>query len=400
MNDPTTARGRASAWQRVPLALRVGGLGCGCFLLVAGAVYLLGAVAMRLASLTVALVAAVLIAALLEPVVNGLRRLRVPRGAAALAAVLLFVLAMITPVVVLWRLTRDQFGDIAGRLSDGLDRISAWLTDALPISRDQVDEAVADLQARVGHLLDDPLAGVLTVAELFAAVVLALFVSFFLLKDGRSMAAWAVAQLPERVQAGAQRATAVAWYTMTRYVRGTVIVSAIDAIGIGVALALIGVPFAVPLGLLVFVGSAVPYVGATVTGAVAVLVALAANGPVDALLTLAAVIGVQQLEGNLLEPLIVGRQVRLHPVAVVTAVFAGSLTAGIAGAVIAVPLVAVTYRVYRVLRDGSAGDASAGATAPSEGTTATGHGTRRAHSPMIEPSHAVQPAVSVTAQNQ
>jgi len=159
----------------------------------------------------------------------------------------------------------------------------------------------------------------------------------------------------ERHRDGVREATVVGWETVTRYVRGTVIVSAIDAIGIGVALAVIGVPFALPLGLLVFVGSAVPYIGATVTGSVAVLVALAANGPVDAALTLAAVIAVQQLEGNLLEPLIVGRQVRLHPVVVVTAVFAGSLIAGIAGAVIAVPLVAVTYRVYQVLRRRSGG---------------------------------------------
>jgi predicted PurR-regulated permease PerM len=285
--------------------------------------------------------------------VNYLGRLGVPRGLAALAAVLLFVLAMITPAIVLWRLTRDQFGDIANRFTDGLDRISAWLVEVLPVSRAQVDDAIADLQARAQDAVGDPLAGALTVVEAFAAVVLALFVTFFVLKDGRSMAAWAVAQLPEHARDAAMRATAVGWYTVTRYVRGTVIVSAIDAIGIGVALAVIGVPFALPLGLLVFVGSAVPYVGATVTGTVAVLVALAANGPVDALLTLAAVLGVQQLEGNLLEPLIVGRQVRLHPVAVVTAVFAGSLTAGIAGAVIAVPLVAVTYRVYRELRDGS-----------------------------------------------
>jgi predicted PurR-regulated permease PerM len=351
MSEPTATPENAGAWRRVPLALRVAGLCSGCFLLVAGAIYLVGAVATRLASLTVALVAAALIAALLEPVVARVTRLGVPRALAALFAVLLFVVAMVSPAVVLWRLTEDQFGDIAGRFTDGLDRISVWLTEALPISRDQIDGAVADIQARAGHLVDDPLAGALTVAELFAAVVLALFVAFFLLKDGRSMAAWAIGQLPERARDGARRAISIGWYTVTRYVRGTVIVSAIDAIGIGVALAVIGVPFALPLGLLVFVGSAVPYVGATVTGTVAVLVALAVNGPVDAVLALGAVIGVQQLEGNLLEPLIVGRQVRLHPVAVVTAVFAGSLTAGIAGAVIAVPLVAVTYRVYRVLRD-------------------------------------------------
>jgi predicted PurR-regulated permease PerM len=358
MSGPAAASASRGAWRRVPLTLRVGGLSCGCLLLVAGAVYLVGAVAMRLASLTMALVAALLIAALLEPVVTALERFRIPRGLAALSAMVLFLTAMISPAIVLWRLTRDQFGDIASRFADGLDRISVWLTEALPVSPARVDEALTDLRARTGHVLDDPLAGAVTVVELFAAVVLALFVAFFLLKDGRSMTAWAVDQLPGRARDLAHRATGEAWYTVTRYVRGTVIVAAIDAVGIGVALAVIGVPFALPLGLLVFVGSAVPYVGATITGTIAVLVALAANGPVDALLALAAVIAVQQLEGNLLEPLIVGRQVRLHPVAVVTAVFAGSLTAGIAGAVVAVPLVAVAYRVYRVLRYGSAAGAT------------------------------------------
>jgi len=115
MNAPATASAGSGAWRRVPLGLRVGGLCCGCFLLVAAAVYLVGAVAMRLASLTVALVAAVLIAALLEPVVTALVRLRVSRGLAALSAVLLFLVAMISPAVVLWRVARDQFGDIANR---------------------------------------------------------------------------------------------------------------------------------------------------------------------------------------------------------------------------------------------------------------------------------------------
>jgi predicted PurR-regulated permease PerM len=373
MSDPAaTHEDGRTAWRRVPLTLRVAGLCCGCFLLVAAAVLLVGAVATRLASLTVALVAAVLIAALLEPVVTVLVRIHMPRGLAALAAVLLFVMALATPAIVLWRLTRDQFGDLAGRFTDGLDRISAWLTEVLPISQAQVDGAVRDVQDRARHLLDDPLAGAITVVELFAAVVLALFVAFFLLKDGRSMAAWMLAQLPERMRDGAREATVVGWETVTRYVRGTLIVSAIDAIGIGVALAVIGVPFALPLGLLVFVGSAVPYAGATVTGTVAVLVALAVNGPVDALLALAAVIAVQQLEGNLLEPLIVGRQVRLHPVAVVTAVFAGSLTAGIAGAVIAVPLVAVTYRVYHALRRRNHADAGGGRTARRPGPRTSG----------------------------
>jgi predicted PurR-regulated permease PerM len=164
------------------------------------------------------------------------------------------------------------------------------------------------------------------------------------------MLAWFLGQLPERSRALAREAGTAGWEVLGRYIRGTLIVAAIDAIGIGIALTIIGVPLALPLSLLVFVGGFVPYVGSTVSGSVAVLVALAANGPIDALLTLAAVIAVQQIEGNFLEPFIVGHQVRLHPVVVVVAVFAGSLMAGFAGAVVAVPLTAVVYRIWRVLR--------------------------------------------------
>lgn len=342
---------RRGAWNRVPVALRTAGIASGCVLLVAAAVYLAGAVAVRLASLSIAVVAAVLIAALLEPVVARLGRLRMPRGLAALAALLAFLAALLAPAVLLWRLTVDRFDDIGGRLAQSLERIRAIVVEVFPVSGGQFDAALADVRRRAEGVGGDPLAGALTVAEILAAVVLALFVAFFLLKDGRAMRAWLLGQLPAGAREAASDALAAGWDTIGRYVRGTLVVAAIDAIGIGAALAVIGVPLALPIGLLVFVGSAVPYVGATVTGTVAVLVALATNGPVDALLALAAVITVQQVEGNLLEPLIVGRQVRLHPVAVVIAIFAGSLTVGIAGAVIAVPLTAVAYRVFRVLRD-------------------------------------------------
>jgi predicted PurR-regulated permease PerM len=194
------------------------------------------------------------------------------------------------------------------------------------------------------------LSGALTLGEVATAAILALFVAFFLLKDGPVMWHWLLEQLPRRSRPVMEDLGPPSWDTLTRYIRGILIIAVIDAVGIGIALALIGVPFALALALLVLVGGFIPYIGATISGSVAVLVALAANGPVDALLVLIAVLAVQQIEGNLLEPFIVGHQVRLHPVAVVVAVFAGALLAGIAGAIMAVPLVAVAYRIVRVLR--------------------------------------------------
>ncbi|HET8684461.1 MAG TPA: AI-2E family transporter [Micromonosporaceae bacterium] len=346
--EPLARRG---AWARIPLSLRVGALASGCLLVIAAGVYVVALVAMRLASLSIAIAASILMAALLEPVVRGLQRLRVPRALGSLVAVLLLVAAFVVPAVLLWNIVASQFGDVAGQVGDGLRRTRVVLGDVLPISDDQLNRVLDDLQERLQRVGMNALAGALTLVEVLAAVSLALFVAFFLLKDGSAMWAWLLHQLPERARGAAAEAGHAGWETVTRYIRGTLIVAAIDAVGIGIALAVIRVPFALPLALLVFVGGFVPYVGATVSGSVAVLIALAANGPVDALLVLAAVVAVQQIEGNLLEPLIVGRQVRLHPVAVVVVVFAGSLTAGIAGAVVAVPLTAVAYRVARVLQE-------------------------------------------------
>jgi predicted PurR-regulated permease PerM len=172
---------------------------------------------------------------------------------------------------------------------------------------------------------------------------------FFLLKDGPMGWSWFLGAFGDRDRA--DRAGRAGWRTLSGYVRGIVVIAAIDAIGIGVALALIGVPLAVPLALLTFFACFVPILGATLAGALCVLVALAANGLTDALLVLAAVIIVQQAEGNLLEPLIMGRAVRLHPAVILLAVAAGTLIAGVSGALLATPVVAVAYRMVLAARE-------------------------------------------------
>lgn len=322
----------------------------GCLLIMAGAVFVVGLVTARLASLMLALIAAVLIAALFEPVLNGLCKLRLHRGVAAALCLLILLTAFVTPAVLLWSVTSSQFVDVRGQLERGAERMRSFVADILPITEEQLNDAIRQAGDRF-ELGPTALAGAITLIEVLAAVVLALFVAFFLLKDGAKMWGWFVGELPERARASTDEVGAAIWETLTRYIRGTMAVAAIDAVGIGSALAIIGVPFALPLAMLVFIGGFIPYIGSTLSGSVAVLVALAANGPIDALLTLLAVIAVQQLEGNFLEPFIVGHQVRLHPVAVVVVVFAGSLLAGVAGAIVAVPIAAVAYRVFRVLRD-------------------------------------------------
>ncbi len=195
-----------------------------------------------------------------------------------------------------------------------------------------------------------PVAGARTALNVLAALALAVFAVFFLLKDGEQIWAWVLERTPGRRRPGVDGAGRAAWTTLTGYVVGTVMVALVDAVLIGAGLFLVGVPLWLSLALLTFLGAFVPILGATITGAVAVLVTLVTNGPSDAAIVLAVVLVVQQVEGNLLHPLVMGRAVHLHPVVTLVAVTCGTLLLGIPGAILAVPLVAVTYRVEEYLR--------------------------------------------------
>jgi predicted PurR-regulated permease PerM len=204
---------------------------------------------------------------------------------------------------------------------------------------DRAERAVAEF---VTGALPSPSAGATMAVEIVSGAALALFVLFFLLLDGRRMWAWAVSWIPQQRHEQVDGAGRRAWAVLTGYVRSIVLVAFIDAIGIGV-------PLAASLTLIVFVGAFVPIVGAAVSGVLAVGVTLVTVGPVPALVLLAAVLLVQQLEGNVLQPWIMGRTLKLHPVVVVLAVTLGSVVGGVLGAVVAVPLVAVCYRVVEFL---------------------------------------------------
>ena len=180
-----------------------------------------------------------------------------------------------------------------------------------------------------------------TLFEILAGLLLVLFATFFFLRDGRRISRFLIGLLPEPARDKIGSAADMSWSTLVSYVRATVLVAFIDAVGIGIAIAVLRVPFALPLAALVFLAAFIPIVGATVSGAVAVLVALVFRNPAVALILLGAVIGVQQLEGHVLQPLIMGRAVAIHPLAVIMAIATGVVLAGIVGGLIAVPMVAV-----------------------------------------------------------
>ena len=199
-----------------------------------------------------------------------------------------------------------------------------------------------------------------TAGHLLAGLFITLFATIFFTYDGRGIWSWIVGLFPDRARDRVQGSGERAWAVLTAYVRATVIIAAVDAIGIVLVAAILGLPFLVPIGVLVFLGAFIPVVGAAISGISAVAVALVAEGPLSALVMLGGVVAVQQLEGHVLQPFLMGRLVRVHPLAIVVVIAIGGLVAGIFGALIAVPLTAIINAVASFLaEDRHAGDASA-----------------------------------------
>ncbi|HEX5740342.1 MAG TPA: AI-2E family transporter [Pilimelia sp.] len=310
----------------------------------------------RLRFVVVPLAVALLLTALLAPAARVLGAARAPRSLAASVVVvggLTAVVAVLTAVV-------NQFIQNAPALARsaaaGVNQIRDWLrTGPLHLSDKQLDKAIEEgqdwLDTNTAALTSGAVSTAATVFEVLAGTILVLFATFFFLRDGGRIWDWLVRLFPRSARIRLHGAGIAAWGSLGSYVRATVLVAFIDAIGIGLALYLLDVPLAFPLAALVFLGAFVPIVGATLSGTVAVLVALvdADGGPVKALLVLGAVILVQQLEGHVLQPLIMGKAVAVHPLAVIIAITTGAVLAGIVGALIAVPVVAVLNTGVRYL---------------------------------------------------
>jgi predicted PurR-regulated permease PerM len=240
----------------------------------------------------------------------------------------------------------DSLRELTDNASAGIRQIQEWArTGPLHLSDEQVDDAIAQLQewvnANTSQLTATGVATATTLAEVITGMLLVLFATFFFLRDGRKIWRFVVRLFPVNARWSLSDAGDASWSTLGSYVRATVLVAFIDATGIGLALVILDVPFPLPLAALVFLGAFVPIIGASVSGAVAVLVALVDQGWVIALIVLGAVILVQQIEGHVLQPLIMGRAVAIHPLVVIIGIACGVVLAGIVGALVAVPLIAV-----------------------------------------------------------
>jgi putative heme transporter len=308
----------------------------------------------RLEVIVVPVALALMVTALMIPAVDFLDRRGAPRGG-AVALVLLTGIAivggMLTFVV-------SQFvtgvPGLVDQVTQSIESTRTWLIEGpAHLSKDQItnagNSAIEALRNNQAKLTSGALSTAATVTEIITGALLVLFTLIFFLHGGRNIWQFVTRIFPENVQDRVRDAGRAGFQSLIGYVRATFLVALVDAVGIGTGLAIMGVPLALPLASLVFLGAFIPLVGAVVAGFLAVVVALLAKGFIYALITLGLIIAVQQLEGHVLQPLVMGRAVSIHPLAVVLAIAAGAVLAGIVGALLAVPTVAFLNSAIRVL---------------------------------------------------
>jgi putative heme transporter len=308
----------------------------------------------RLEVIVVPVALALMVTALMIPAVDFLDRRGAPRGG-AVALVLLTGIAivggMLTFVV-------SQFvtglPGLVEQVTHSIESARTWLIEGpAHLSKDQItnagNSAIEALRNNQEKLTSGALSTAATVTEIVTGALLTLFTLIFFLHGGRNIWQFVTKIFPENVRERVRDAGRAGFGSLIGYVRATFLVALVDAVGIGTGLAIMGVPLALPLASLVFLGAFIPLVGAVVAGFLAVIVALIAKGFIYALITLALIIAVQQVEGHVLQPLVMGRAVSVHPLAVVLAIAAGGVLAGIVGALLAVPTVAFLNSAIRVL---------------------------------------------------
>lgn len=326
----------ATAWRLLVFVVALGVLA-----------YLLGYLALIVVPVSVAL----LLAALLHPVVERLVRWRFPRGP-AVAVTVIGGLAVIAGVLTgVGNAVAAGLPGLQAQLGQSIRQVNGWLANGpLQLSphalQKLVDRALDAAKSNQANLVSGAVG---TVSEVLTAVALTIFTLVFFLKDGPAIWRFVTRIVPARVRSNIEAAGHAGFAGLVQYVRATILVAAGDAVGIGIGLFAIGVPLALPLTALVFLGAFVPIAGSVTAGAAAVLVTLVTNGIVPGLILLGVVIVVMQLEGNVLQPLFLGHAVKLHPLAIVLAITVGTVVAGIAGALLSVPLLTVLVAAIRHL---------------------------------------------------
>lgn len=334
---------------RVSLLDRLAGLSWK-FLLVAAATYLLLYLLVALRVVVLPVIIAMLAATLMVPPVTWLCRHGWPKLLATLTVLLVGLGVVIGSVALLAPSVASELEELGTTAREGFEQSVNWLIDGpLNLSQAEIDryiqQASDQLKANRSVITSGVLTGALAVGEAVAGLILTLVLVFFFTKDGDKMFDWARRQFPATVHDDITEMGRRAWFAMSAYIRGTAAVALVDAILISILLIVLGVPLVIPLAILTFFGGFFPLVGAVLAGILAALVALVTQGVIDALIVAAGITVIQQVEGDVLQPLLVGRAVRLHPVVVILTLTTGAVVAGVAGAFLAVPVVAVATAV-------------------------------------------------------
>ena len=309
----------------------------------------------RLYLVSLPIILALILATIAVPPARRLERRGVPGLLAALVVVVGGTVTFLGGIVLLVPPFTRQVAALGPTIAEAFDRVLEWLDEGpFGLDRAEIEALVTDAVANVGQFSGTVASQVGTIAiavgEVLTAVSLAVVLLFFFVKDGEQIVGWFIARAPERLRNDIRAAGARGWAALAGYVRGTAAVALIDAVGIGIGLLIVGVPLVLPLTLLVFIGGFVPVIGAFVSGLLATLVALATGGLTTALIVLGIVVVVQQVETNVLQPMIMRRAVSLHPVVILSVLTAGAVIVGIVGAFLAVPLAATLAAVGNELR--------------------------------------------------
>ncbi len=360
------ARDRAESDRRiadaVPPGMRIAADWSWRVLAVATAIGLLGFLVVQLRLIVIPLLIAIVLSSLLVPFCQWLQRHRWPK-ALAVAVTEIGVIAIVAGLVTLVvQQIRAGYPNLRDTSLERYDDFTAWLRDS-PLHLTEkdltgyIDQLIQGIQEDSSGLVTGALDVGATAGHVLAGILLVLFSTLFILIDGRRIFLWVAGLFPRRARPAVVGAGDSGWLTLSTFVKVQIFVAFVDAVGIGLGAFVLGLffggfPLVLPIAVAVFLGSFVPIVGAVVTGAIAVFVALVYFGPIPALIMLGIVLLVQQIEGHVLQPLVMGTAVKVHPLAVVLAVASGGFLAGIPGAFFAVPVVAVLNAMVRYIARG------------------------------------------------
>ncbi|WP_282860128.1 AI-2E family transporter [Pseudoclavibacter helvolus] len=343
--NPTPAQRNESEDELVPRGLRIGAAWAWRSVAILLALIPLGWLVAQASILVIPLLVAALLASLLAPLMKWLVGSGLPRWAALILSLIVLLVAIGTLITLVISQFAQGFNLDLGKLEAQYQLALQFLADSpLHVTEQQVDDGLGQLvgwvQSNVNSIASQALSVGSNVAAFLAGTLVTAFALIFYLLDGRSIWLFIVSIFPKSARAAIDGAGQRGWISVGHYVRVQVLVALIDAVGIYLGAVILQVPFALPIGVIVFLASFVPYIGAISAGTIAVAVALAYNGFLNALIMLIVVVAVMQIESHILQPLIMGSAVKLHPLVVLLSVSAGTIFGGIAGAVFAVPLVA------------------------------------------------------------